>query len=279
MNDDAPEKPAPEVPPAENKPVGAWQPFTPRGVAAFAQATWSRVLFLISVVAIIATVLVVWFIRANYFPSISEAIENLPDEAAFQNGELTNVVSRVLTQKKYLSAVIDLEETGNTGQTADLQLELRRDYFQVCSLFGCGLFIYPSNTIYIGRSTAEPWWGARQPIILALCGVITIVALLASWGTFTLIYAPVAKITAYFADRKLSFGESWRLAFAAQIPGALLMCLTIFFYGIQVFDFIRFLFFFALHFLVVWIYLFASIYSFPPKSATTPANINPFSTS
>lgn len=278
MNNDASQKPASDAPPVESKPAGAWQPFTPRGVAAFAQASWARVVFFISVIALIATVMVVWFIHANYFPPISEAIKNLPDEAALQNGNLTNVVSSLLTQKKFLSAVIDLEETGSIGQTADLQLELRRDYFQICSLFGCGLFVYPTETIYIGRSTAEPWWGARQPIILVFCSVITIVALLSSWATFTLLYAPIAKITAYFADRKLSLGESWRLAFAAQMPGALLMCLTIFFYGIQVFDLIRFLFFFALHFLIVWIYLFAAVYSFPLLSETTPAKTNPFST-
>ncbi len=278
MNDDAPEKSVTIAPPEERKEPGAWQPFTPRGVAAFAQASVARLFVLESIVAIFATIIVVWFIHANYLPSIFEAIKNIPDEAVLQNGELTNVVSTVLTEKKFLSAVIDLEQIGNTGQTADLQLQLRRDYFQVCSLFGCGLFVYPRETIYIGHSTAEPWLGARLPIILGMSAVLTILSLLLTWSLLALVYGPIAKVTAYFADRKLSLVESWRLASAAQMPGAVLMGLAILFYGWQAFDLIRFLFFFGLHFVVAWVYLFAAVYSLPPVAEVEPVKTNPFST-
>lgn len=275
--DDAPDKRAADILPAEIKIVNAWQPFTPRGVAAFAQAPGSRVFFLKAVAALVAAAIVIWFINANYSPSISEAIKNLPDEASFQNGELTNVSSGVLTQKKFLSLVVDLEENGQTGQTADLQVVLRKNYFEICSLPGCGYFKYPNENILIGRSTSEPWWGARQPVILAIIGALSLAGLWLAWVIFALVYAPIAKLTAYFNDRPLSWRGSWRLASAAQMPGAFLMSLAIVLYGLHVFDLIRFIFFFGLHFFVTWFYIFSAPFSLPRASAasSSPAK-NPF---
>jgi hypothetical protein len=272
--DDAPEKISNDSPP-QNQPATAWQPFTPRGVAAFAQAPSSRVIFLKSIAATLAALVVIWFLKTNYSPSISEAIKNLPDNALLENGILTNVSSGILTQKKFLSAIIDLEETGLTGQTADVQVEFRESYFQICSLLGCGVFNYPDGKIILGRSSAEPWWGARQPVILAICGVITAIGVWFAWVILAIIYMPVAKLIAYFADRQLSWRESWRLVSAAQMTGAFLMSLAIILYGLQVFDLIRFMFFFSAHFFVAWVYIFSAPFFLPPVSTSPPAT-NPF---
>ncbi|MEO6035349.1 MAG: hypothetical protein ABIQ35_08850 [Verrucomicrobiota bacterium] len=276
MNEDAPKKPVSEIPEAQTKFPNAWQPFTPRGVAAFARASGSRVLFLKSVVALAAAVVVVWFFNTTYATSVSEAIRHLNDEAAFENGQLIHATSGVLTQKKFLSVVIDLEETGQSGQTSDLQIELRRKYFQACSLFGCGVFEYPADSFLIGRSTSEPWWGARKPILLVLCGVLAIAGVWLTWFVLALIYAPIAKVIAYFNDRELSWSGSWRLASAAQMTGALLMSLAILLYGLQVFDLIRFLFFFSAHFVVAWIYVGAAPLVLPAISTEIPPTKNPF---
>jgi hypothetical protein len=256
---------------------GAWQPFTFGGVAAFANANLARIIILKTLVALIASIVVVWFVHENYFPSVSEALKNFPESAALQNGILTNAPSRILTEKKFLSAIIDLEETGHSGQTADVQVELRRNYFQVCSLFGCALFDYPPEAISLGRSSSEPWWGARQPVILVLCAASVFVALWIAWIIFSCIYAPIAKLLAYFGDRELSWRGSWRLAGAAQMTGALLMSLAIFLYGIQAFDLIRFLFFFALHFVVAWIYVGAAPFFLPRTTPKISVTANPFS--
>lgn len=277
MSDDAPKKLPSEPSPLDRKISASWQPFTPQGVAGFAMAPLARILFLQLALAFLAAVVVVWFLNANFVPPISEAIRNLPDAATLQNGKLTNAPTKILAQQKFLALVIDLEQTGGSGQTADLQVELREQYFQICSLFGCGLFIYPKESITLGRATFEPWWGARQPIILAICGALAFVQVWLSWIIFAVIYAPIAKLIAYLTDRELSWGGSWRLASACQMTGALLMTLSIFFYGIQVFDFIRFLFFSALHFVVAWIYLGTALYFLPPVSAgEIPPAKNPF---
>jgi hypothetical protein len=128
----------------------------------------------------------------------------------------------------------------------------------------------------IGRSTSEPWWGARQPVILALCATLAVISLFLSWTTLALIYAPIAKLVAYFADRELSWGGGWRLACGAQMLAAILMSFFIVLYGIRAFDLIRFIFFFVAHFVVAWIYLFAAPFFLPRASITMPRSKNPF---
>ncbi|MEO5803742.1 MAG: hypothetical protein ABIR24_09435 [Verrucomicrobiota bacterium] len=276
MDDASEEKRAAEILAPETRLANAWQPFTPLGVAAFVHAPLARVVVLQFIVAFVAATVLVWFLNANYSPSILEAIQNLPDETTLKQGQLTNVASQVLTEKKFLSIIIDLEETGESGRVADLQVELRKNYFQICSVLGCGIFDYPKETISIGRSTSEPWWGARQPVILAMCGALTFVGVWLSWSMLALIYAPMAKLIAYFTDRELSWRGSWRLACAAQMMGALLMCLAIVLYGLQAFDLIRFMFFFSLHFVVTWFYIFSAPRFLPRVSAAEPVAMNPF---
>lgn len=270
--DDVPEKPVADYAMPEIKLASAWQPFTPRGVAAFAPARPSRVFVLKLSVALLATAAVIWFLKTNYFPSISEAIKNLPDEAALQNGALTNVVSGILTQRKFLSTLIEMEETGRAGQTSDVQLELHRNYFQICSLLGCAQFDYPKENISVGRSTSEPWWGARQPVIWIICSATILAGLWLVWEILAILYAPLAKLIAYFLNRELSWRGSWRLAFAAQMTGALLLSFGVILYGLQVFDLIGFLFFFGSHFVVAWVYVFSAPFFLPRVLFTTPTN-------
>ncbi len=258
--------------------ANAWQPFTPKGVAAFAQSPPSRWITLQLVVAFIAAAVVIWFLNANYSPAILEAIHNSPDSAAIQGGQLTNLASGILTQKKFFAVVVDLESTGQSGQTSDLQLELRPKHFQICSIAGCVIFDYPRTKIPLGRAAAEPWWGARQPVILAICGALAAAGLLLAWMLLSLIYAPIAKLIAYFTDRELSWRGSWRLSSAAQMFAGLLMCLAILFYGLQAFDLIRFLFFFGAHFFVSWIYLISAPFFLPRVSTAVATEQNPFET-
>ena len=274
--DDVPEKPAGKISETEIEPSSAWQPFTPKGVAAFARSPVARLMTLETVVALTAAAVMIWFCHVNYFPTIREAIQELPDTAILKNGQLTNVSSGVLIEKKFLSIAIDLEETGQHGKTADLQMQLRPNYFQICSLLGCVPFDYPKETILLGRSSVEPWWGARQPVIFGIIGVASFAGLFLSWFVLSLLYTPIVKLIAYFADRELSWSGSWKLSCAAQMFAALLMTFAIVLYGLQAFDLIRFLFFFSAHFVVAWIYVGAAPFFLPRVSEKIPVAKNPF---
>ena len=113
-------------------------------------------------------------------------------------------------------------------------------------------------------------------MIFGIIGVASFVGLFLSWFIFALLYAPIAKLIAYFADRELSWSGSWKLASAAQMFAALLMTFAMVLYGLQAFDLIRFLFFFSAHFFVAWIYVGVAPFFLPRVSAKTPVAKNPF---
>ena len=66
----------------------AWQPLTPRGVAAFARAPLMRLLLVQFIFALLAAIAVVWFLRTAWFPTVREAIENLPAQGEMKSGKL-----------------------------------------------------------------------------------------------------------------------------------------------------------------------------------------------
>ena len=66
----------------------AWQPLTPRGVAAFAEAPWRRLLLVQFVFAILAAAAVVWFLSVAWFPAVTAAIRRLPDRGEIRAGSL-----------------------------------------------------------------------------------------------------------------------------------------------------------------------------------------------
>jgi hypothetical protein len=73
----------------------------------------------------------------------------------------------------------------------------------------------------------------------------------------------------------LNFRASWKLSGAALLPGALLMGAGIFLYGFGFLKLVSFVFVFAAHFVLGWIYLFVSLLFLPGISEPKPKP-NPF---
>lgn len=263
--------------------VIAWQPVTPQGVAAFAQTSVSRVLLFQFVVALAISAAVMWFLSVNVAPVISKLVQQLPEEAVLQNGELKNIPNRLADETKSLAVVIDLAFAPPENQTADLQIQFGKKDVNVSSIFSStmGSFWreYPMElSIPLGRSMAEPWWGARKPFIIIIGGLLVGVAVFLSWQVLAIFYMWPVKILAYFNDRELSVSGSWKMASAALLPGALFMILAIFLYGYHALDLIRFILFFGLHVVIVWIYLLVSPVFLPKTSEAVVAAANPFKT-
>ncbi|MGI8965104.1 MAG: hypothetical protein ACR2H1_03335, partial [Limisphaerales bacterium] len=131
----------------------AWQPLTPRGVAAFAFASWRRLYLIELFFGLLAMTSLIWFLNRNISSAITEALQQLPETAVLQNGELKNLKSKTLTSGKFLALIIDLEANIQTGQTADVQIEFGEKQFKICALLGCLDFNYPAEqTMALGRS-------------------------------------------------------------------------------------------------------------------------------
>jgi hypothetical protein len=100
-------------------------------------------------------------------------------------------------------------------------------------------------------------------------------ALILTWAVLAGVYCAPAWLVAFFANRDLRWRGAWKLAGAAQIPGALLMILAIFFYGVGFLDLIRLGACFGLHLVVGWIYVAVSPL-FRPRLEAELVRGNPF---
>ncbi len=258
----------------------AWQPFTPRGVAAFARAGLGRLLAVELAIASLGAGAVVWFLATLWFPTVRQAIHQLPERGTIHNRSLDSPVTfaAILAETRpFLIFVLDLEKQRNASQTSDVLVEFHRNNFQVCSIFGCLVFDYPRGwNVEFNRQGLEPGWKTWEPILLGLAALLVIVLLLLSWAALATIYCWVVRLLGFFKDRDLNWARSWRLASAALMPGSVLLSAGILGYGLGVMDLIRLLVLFALHLVMGWVYLGISPIFVPRLPAITPPGVNPF---
>lgn len=257
----------------------AWQPLTPRGVAAFAGALSGRLMLVQFVFALLAAVAVTGFVHETWFPTIEQAIQKLPERGEIRSGRLDGSESspRLLAEGRFLSVAVDLEHSGAVRGSADVQVEFGRDSARVLSLFGFVDFAYPpAGVIGFNRPDVVPWWGAWSPVVLAGVFSGTVVGLLAAWAVLATLYCLPVWLLGFFANRALTLGGSWRLAGAALMPGALVLALAVFCYGAGFLDPPRLLVVFAAHLVVGWVYLGFSPLKLPLVEVAAGLRGNPF---
>lgn len=253
----------------------AWQPLTFRGVAAFAEAKLGRLLLVQFVVALLTAGTIGWFLSIHWFPSVRKAIRQLPDTGAIRAGQLTTPLATAarLVETRYLSIAVDAKDSGVASSLADLRVEFHRTNFAVCAFAGCVRRPYATDaTMQFSRSEVESWWGAWQPMLFGFAALAVVAGLFASWLVLATLYFPVAWIIAYFKDRRLTPRGAWKLASAALLPGALLVCVGIVLYGLGVADLLRLLVLWLAHFVVGWVYLVMAPFRLPYVTAKVAAN-------
>jgi hypothetical protein len=265
------------IEPAE--PTFAWEPLTPRGVAAFARATFSRLLLVQFIVALLAAAAVVWFLDDGCFPTISEAIQKLPADGEIRSGKLDwrGDPSQLLAEGKFLAFDVDLSHSGQIHSTADVQIEFGSDSIRFFSLLPgySEVFYVPDRPAPFNRTELEPLWGAWEMDILFIAAAAVTAGLLLSWWTLATLYFLPVWLLGFFANRKLNFRASWKLSGAALMPGALLMAAGILLFHFGFLDLVSLGFVFAAHFALGWIYLFLSQLFLPRISEPTQKG-NPF---
>jgi hypothetical protein len=256
----------------------AWQPLTARGVASFAGAPLGRLLMVQFVVALLAAGTVVWFLQGAWFPKIGEAIGQLPPEGELRAESLDwqGATPARLADGRFLALVVDLDHTGEARLPADVQVEFGRTDCRVFSLFGYAQIAYPRDwAVAFNRTELKPWWGAWAPAILAIAAGLVVVGLMASWAGLATVYCLPVWLAGFFADRDLSLRGSWRLAGAALMPGAILMCAALFLYGWGGLDLVRLTAAGAAHLALGWVYLLFGLRRRPRHPAAV-AKANPF---
>jgi hypothetical protein len=245
----------------------AWQPFTPRGVAAFSDASFDRFQLAKFLAALFCSCSVVAFLWRDWAPVLLETVQAMPETARMEQGELKGLPDPVLKENRFVSMLVGSDDARETGQTADVQLAFGRIGLELCALrgrvgslsLGCAAAAYSRGwNLPLGRSVLEPWWGAWRGMIFAAVGLGVFLALVVSWVLLAMLYALPVRALAFAAQRRITWSGSWRLAGAALIPGALFLSLGLWAYGFYLIDLVRFLLIFGLHFVVGWAYLIAA---------------------
>jgi len=264
---------------AEAKTPFAWEPLTPRGVAAFAEASLRRLWLVQLLVAIFAAAVVLWLLLSTWFPVIQQAVRQLPAQGYVRGGRLVwqGPASATLAENHFLALTVDLSHAGSVRSPAHLQVEFGERDVVFLSLFGVVQTPYPRGYIIaFNRNELEPWWGAWKPVLLAVTPVAVVSGLMVSWGLLALLYCPMAWLTAFFANRNLTLGGSYRLSGAALLPGALFMMVALVLYGLGALDVLRLLIMAGVHLLIGWVYLFWAPFWRPLLPGQLPLTGNPF---
>ncbi|HXB59853.1 MAG TPA: hypothetical protein VNU95_09820 [Candidatus Acidoferrales bacterium] len=253
------------------------EPFTPRGVAAFARAKFSRLLLLQFIFAMLAAFATAWFFYQDCFPTVQAAIDNLPADSEIHSGALDwhGDSFSELADGRFVAFDVDISHSAQfRSSTADLQIEFGHETIRVFSLFGYADFYYPPGEISFNRTELGPLWRAWRAVILFLIILLAIIALLLSWWILATIYFLPVRLAGFFTNRELDLRASWKLSGAALLPGALLMTAGILFYGLGI-SLVTFLFIFGAHFVLGWLYLFFGLIFLPRTSSAAPKG-NPF---
>jgi hypothetical protein len=204
---------------------------------------------------------IVWILSDGIFPTIDATINELPDQGQIRSGRLewTDQSPIVLAEGNILACSVDLEHGGSLRSPADFQFEFGRETVRVFSLFGETEFPYPTGwVIAANRPDLRPVWGAWAPDILALAAIGTFFGQLLVWAVLATVYVLPVWLVCFFTNRDLNFRQSWKLAAASLLPGALLLSLAITLYDFGAFDLVQLCFAFGMHLVIGWLYLFVS---------------------
>ncbi len=256
----------------------AWQPLTPRGIAAFARATVGRLLLVQFLVCALTALVLVWFVAHDWFPTIRTAIDHLPVQANIQTGQLnwTGDSPCLLAEARFLALVVDLRH-GQMRSPAHLQVEFGRNDVWVYSLFGRLQAPYPKGyQIDLSRETTKPWWGAWAPALLGLTVLAVVGGLIVSWTALATLYCVPAWLLGLYCDRELTVCGSWRLAGAALMPGALVLTASLCLYAVGGLDVPHLVAAWVLHFVLGWAYLLLGVLATPKLQHAAASKTNPF---
>jgi len=261
------------------KTPSAWEPLTPRGVASFAGAKFTRLFLVQFIVAALVAAAVGWFLYDGCFPTVREAIRQMPTEGDIRSGKLNwrGDSARLLAEGRFLAISVDLDRAGDIRSPAHLQLEFGKEDFLAHSLFGYVEGRYPRDRIIpFNRAELLPKWDAWQPALLALTTAGVVAGLLLCWFALATVYAGPVWLVGFFANRDLTLRGSWKLAGAALIPGALVMTGAILLYDFGVLDLVQMIFVSGAHLVLGWVYLVVSPLFLMRQPIAAAPKQNPF---
>lgn len=241
--------------------MGAWHPFTGRGIAAFANASGARISVVLAVAASLVGAVVTWALSVAWFPVVERGIQSLPPSAGIRSSRLLwpDPQTRRLAEGPALDWVIrPVAPTGPDplGQTSDLRVEFRSRSLRLQGSLGHLEFPYPASwDLPLGRIPAMAGWKAWKPYVSFVGSLGLALALLAAWMILACAYCIPAWVFARVVAKRPSLAESWRMGAAALLMGAVVAAIGIAAYATGVIRVPGLLVSQALHVPVPWLWL------------------------
>jgi hypothetical protein len=257
----------------------AWEPLTPRGVAAFARAPLWRLLLAQLVVALLAAGVTGWFLEEEWFPVVRAAIRQLPEQGEIREQRLDwpGGAPVKLAGNHFLGLGVDLDHTGQLAREAQLQLEFGRKDLQIMVSPGRMAVDYPAGwRIAFNRPELDSLWGAWEPELAVGTAAAVAAGLLIIWAVLATVYCVPVRLITLYENHDLNWGQSWRLAGAALMPGALFLTFGLLFYGLSSMALTQLAVVWALHLVIGWLYLFISPFFLPRHPSAPRVRGNPF---
>lgn len=274
----------PHSPPPEGLSPLAWQPFTFSGVAAFAAASFTRLIAVGFAAAVLIASGAVACLYWTWGPALDEAIHHLPPTGEIRDGRLIwpETAPTRLVDNQFLALIVQ-RGAAKPGQSADVQIELGDSAAILSSLLGYVVIDYPAgSTLPLNRTETEPLWGAWRPYLHLGAGIVLVGALALLWALLASALVLPLRFYTFLADRRATCAACWRLAVASLIPGGMLMGTAILFYGLRRLTLVDLLLINAIHLFVGLVYLLIAPLRLPrraPPSGSLPDQPSPSSNS
>jgi hypothetical protein len=207
--------------------IGAWQPITGRGVAAFADASLARALVFHLIAVVLSSGMAGWTLYRTWVPAIDRAVEHLPESGGqirFGRFSWPGTDSQILGETPQFGVAVNPSGRSAPGQVADLQLELLPDELHVAGLAGHIALPYPDSLqIALDRVGGRAGWQAwNWVIVLAVVVSLLLAFWVMGWILAMLLMVPVW-IISHLANRHLTLVGAGQICLVAWIPGALFL--------------------------------------------------------
>lgn len=206
--------------------MGAWQPFTGGGIAAFAHASTTRTLVVQATAAALVGAVFVGSITTAWFPVLERGMQSLPAQASIRASTLNwpDARARRLAENAALEWVVRPTSgpaPNALGQSSDIRLELQRHGFRIQGPLGHWDQPYPSSwEVPLGRIPALAAWQSWKPYLGLAVGSGVAFLLIACWWLMAAAYCIPAWLVAHLFGKRPSLAQAWRLASAALLMGA-----------------------------------------------------------